>query len=271
VETRSIDHIKLYYKSGEHQAADLVAQACQQSIKLIRESWGLDLPEDCRVYVMISLKQIVFHAAPWNWRLLLFLSFPFWYPREKRIWGAVGGYAQRFGARQVIFIKPPRLIQAGDRVPGARLFCQEMDVEDKVRQVVAHELTHASTSGLKLPNWLNEGLAMVTVDRIAGKSTVKNESLTLLVKYSKLSVTDIEKEARNRDVEALLYEYARGYWMTRYLEETCPGFLKDLLSRRPSSDEVLAETAAAFGVDRGALMGYVGDLLFAYFTDSMDK
>ena len=46
---------------------------------------------------------------------------------------------------------------------------------------------------------------------------------------------------------ALVYQYVRGYWLTRYLEETRPGLLKGLLSRRYPHDELESQVATACG------------------------
>jgi len=45
----------------------------------------------------------------------------------------------------------------------------------KVQQIACHELVHAFTSHLRLPVWLHEGLAMVTVDRLLQNQSIQGE------------------------------------------------------------------------------------------------
>lgn len=53
----------------------------------------------------------------------------------------------------------------------------------------------------------------------------------------------------NRRDELLLL-YVRGYWLTRYLEETRPALVKALLAERLSREELEETVAAAYGKDR---------------------
>jgi hypothetical protein len=48
---------------------------------------------------------------------------------------------------------------------GESIFAKEENPEQILLPIVCHELTHACSSHLDLPTWLNEGLAMVSVDR----------------------------------------------------------------------------------------------------------
>ena len=72
-------------------------------------------------------------------------------------------------------MKPPRLIQAGDGSIGERIFVKEAQVENKVQQIAYHELTQAFVAYLRLPAWLNEGLARLTVDRFTGHPMVRED------------------------------------------------------------------------------------------------
>jgi hypothetical protein len=110
-----------------------------------------------------------------------------------------------------------------------------------VQQNTCPELVHAFTDHLKLPAWLHEGLAMATVDRFCEKPTVRTETWS-----QRTSAGDSEK-LRLGDPEAVVHLYARSYWLTRYVEETRPGLLRGLLSRRRGHGELEGEIAAAYG------------------------
>jgi hypothetical protein len=243
----SINGLTLYFGAEEDDVVELIREACEKSVRLIREHWGLDTPRDCRVYIMTSWLGFVFRSAPWPWKVLLALSMPLWAFRAKRIWPLAGGWEQTYGLRRTVGVKPPRLVQLADRSVGDRVFVEEEGVREKVQSVTCHELTHAFTSHLQLPTWLKEGLAMVTVDRFFEKPTVRRETLEVLERSSGKQRPGGRQKLPVGDPDALVYLYARGYWLTRYVEETRPGLLRDLLSRRRRPDELEDKLAAAYG------------------------
>ena len=75
----------IYYDDEEKEAARIIADAFDRSIKLIDRLWGLTIPEDCRLYVMTSWVRFLFHSAPWGWKLLLGLTIPLWSIRVRRV------------------------------------------------------------------------------------------------------------------------------------------------------------------------------------------
>jgi hypothetical protein len=235
----------LFFDPLEQEAAELIEQACDQSVRLIQESWGLEVPGDCRVYVMTSWLHFAFHAPPWPWKVLSAITLPLWGFRTRRMWKYAGGWVQRYGERRAVGIKPPRLVEAGDWSLGERIFEHVEDINQKVRQVTCHELVHAFTAHLRLPVWLYEGLAMVTVDRLAGKTTVRTETLGMLERSLGLD----RKKQRRLDAEALLEEYVRGYWLTRYVAETQSHLLKGLLRERHKHPELERELARAYRLE----------------------
>jgi len=76
------------------------------------------------------------------------------------------------------------MIEKSDRSIGARLFVEEPDINNKIQHFTCHELVHACSSHLRLPMWLNEGIAMVTVDRFVGEQTVRMDTLDLVKNFS---------------------------------------------------------------------------------------
>ena len=187
----------------------------------------------------------MFNAAPWRWRPLMAVSLPVWFPRGKRIWQIAGGWQQQLGSRRVVCVKPPRMLAQTVSSIGDRIFVREEDPNAKVQQIACHELTHAFTAHLKLPPWLNEGLAMVTVERFAGKPTVRQDSLALMDQSVKMKGSLSKQAARSGGMDGVIALYARGYWRTRYLEETQPGLLKDMLKKPRRPDDWNSAIAAA--------------------------
>ncbi len=102
MKTIAVAGLALFFDDDERDTAESVRHACEKSVQIIHAHWGLETPEDCRVYVMRSLLHFVFHSAPWSWRILLGVTFPLWYPRQRRIWPYAGGYEQRYGRRLAV-------------------------------------------------------------------------------------------------------------------------------------------------------------------------
>jgi hypothetical protein len=265
VERTSASGLTLFFDAQEREAAQLIGQACEKSVPLIGESWGLDPPQDCRVYVMTSWSRFVFQSAPWGRKILFAVLLPFWALRAKRLWPYAGGWVRSYGERVTVGLKPPRLVQLGDSSIGKRIFIPVQDVQEKVQFNTCHELVHAFTDHLRLPVWLHEGLAMVTVDRFAERRTVRPETLEVVARWSERAGPGGIEELHLGDPDAVVYLYVRGYWLTRYIEETRPGLLKGLLTRSRRSisrDELESEIAAAYGKGREEFWGGIdGELL----------
>ena len=267
METLSFGELNIFFSPADHAAAELIGAAGVQSARLIREHWGLAMPPDVRLYVMTSWLKPMLHAASWPWKLLLGVTLPLWGWRAKRLWPTAGGWAQQLGQRRMVGVKPPRLIQASDSSLGTRIFVPEPDMTRKAQQITCHELTHAATAHLKLPAWLNEGLAMLTVDRFVGQPTVKAETVTALA-----HAPDTPRSRRYpQDPDALVYLYVHGYWLTRYFEETQPGMLKGLLAQRYPHTELEKRIAAAYNLEHTVFWRDLDRTVAAHFDQGTEE
>ncbi len=231
-ETVSCGGLPLAFAAGDREAAARIGRACERSVGLIARLWGLAPPPGTRVEVSTSWRGAVFHCAAWPWRPLLALSLPLWGPRARRMWSMAGGWTLRLGARTLVAVKPPRLVQSGDSRLGARIFVSGLDPEFKSELVACHELTHACTAPFHLPAWLNEGLAMVAADAYAGAKTVRSDTAAALAAAPAAPGSRRTPRLRPDDADAFVALYVRGYWRVRLLEETRPGLLRDLLAER---------------------------------------
>jgi len=259
MKTETIAGLRLFYYPEEHEAAHLIQAACERSVPLICQRWGLPLPEDCRVYVMTSWPAFLFHAAPWLWRGLLALTLPLVARRASTIWPYAGGWALVFGRRRVVGVKPPRLLQTSNTNIGEQIFVAGLDPSDKVQSITCHELTHAFTFHLKLPTWLNEGLATLAMEHYLDRRIVREENLETLAAHP--PARSGRGIPRVDNPQALITVYARGYWLTRFIEETRPELLRDLLSKRRGQKELEEKVASAFGKDRESFWKEIdGDL-----------
>jgi len=265
MQTKSVGGLRVIYRADDTEAAAIVEDACLRSIRVISDTWGVPLPGDCRVYVMTSWMRFMFDSAPWPWRLLMVITLPLWFSRTRSLWRYAGGWTQRFGRRTAVGVKPPRLMSTADKSIGERIFIREDDVTKKVRHVTCHELTHAFMAHLRLPSWLNEGLAMVTVDRFFGKPTVRQETLATLGPRSSAGRPQDSARVNLADKDTIIRHYVRGYWIARYLAETDLEFIRNLLRMRVSRRELESRIAAKLGVSPKALWTEVDAIVLSHF------
>lgn len=266
MEKLKLPGLAIYFEASDRETAEAVRAACADTIVLIRKYWGIEPPPDCRVYIMNSLLGFVFASAPWSWKFILALTLPLWYSRQARLWSTVGGYEQRFGRRRVVGVKSARLIQLGSSSLGEKIFIEQEEVFAKVQSVACHELTHAFTTHLPLPTWLKEGLAMLTVDRYFKRQTVRGETLEWLSNPPQAFTAQGVQRLALGDENTIVYQYALGYWLTRYLEDVHPGLLKDLFTRCNSPSQLESEIALALQESPSKFWEVINSRLLAHFV-----
>ena len=265
----SLNGLTIASSPREQETALRIRQTCEHILPLIANRWGLTPPTDLYVYVMTEnwLRDILI-SAPFFWRIMTILTLPLWYFRISRMWIFVGGWQQQFGRRRVVGIKPTRLLETSNRSIGEQIYIHEPDFEIKVQHLACHELTHAFTAHLRLPAWLNEGLAMVSVDQFVGKPTIKLETLKSLHLSPGQSGTSSYRKVDLRNSSAAIYTYVRGYWITRFLEETQPGLLKSLLAKRIRHTDLETKIALSLNLDRQEFWRRIDRMVIAHFTSS---
>lgn len=264
MERRTIGRLTLYFDHKDEDAAGLIGAASERTIHIVRELWELQVPDECRVYVMTSWLRFAFHSAPWPWRIYWAITLPLRYAAIQRLWRVVGGWALRYGRRRAVGVKPPRLLREAQSEIGERVFVAR-EINERVQHNTCHELVHACTDDLKLPAWLREGLAMVAVDRFAAKPTVREETLEILARAS--AGSHPTKRASLRDVDHLVAVYVQGYWLTRYLAETRPELLASLLERPGPRKQVESILADELGLDREEFWNEANQAVRAHFQD----
>jgi len=237
MESIIVDDITILFESDEKPAANLFANACKKSVPLIYDTWGLNVPPKCQVYVMTSWQQFLLHSAPWYRKVIILITFPLLYLNINKEWSKIAGWALPY--QPTIGVKPPTLLNLQNKAIGEKIYVQETDLNRKAQGYLCHELVHACSNHLKLPLWLNEGIAMYTVDKLIGNPTVKDETLQLLNIYPHKHKLLNYRNLMNADVDGIVYNYVRGYWLTRFLEKNCTGFLSTLLRKRQNERELV--------------------------------
>jgi hypothetical protein len=267
MESKTISGVTLAIDPGEQDTVDLIGVACGKAIPLIQEMWGLAMPEDCRIYVMTSWLGFVFQSAPWQWRILLGATMPFWCFRARRTWPYSAAWTQRYGRRVAIGVKPPRLLEQSDKSIGVRMFVEEQDMKVNVQHVTCHELVHACSAHLKLPTWLNEGIATVTVDRFLERPTIRDETLEFIRGFLPKAAPPTYRELSRMGGEAIAYHGMRGYWLVRYLEEEHPGFLRRIFSIHRDSKAIEQEMIVELGMEPRRFWSEIDDVVVGHFEE----
>ena len=265
MKSRTIHGVTLAIDPDEQDTVDLIGGACEKAIQLSQEIWGLGPPEDCHIYVMTSWLGFVFQSAPWHWRILLGATMPFWCLRARRTWPYSAAWTQRYGRRVAIGVKPPRLLEQSDRSIGVRMFVEEKDMKVNVQHVTCHELVHACSAHLKLPMWLNEGIATVTVDRFLERPTIRWETLEFMRGFLPKGAPPTYRELSRMGVEAIAYHGMRGYWLVRYLEEKHPGFLRRMFSLHLDPKVIEQEMIVELGMEPGRFWNEIDDAMIDHF------
>jgi hypothetical protein len=181
------------------------------------------------------------------------------------MWPYSAAWTQNYGRRAAIGVKPPFLVAQGDRSIGLRMYVEEKDPTVKLRSVACHELVHACSAGLKLPMWLNEGIAMVTTDRFLGHPTIRQDTLATVRNYTQKSKPPTYQKIPRLGTEAIVYHTLRGYWLVRYLEEKFPGFLKSIFSRHQNTNVVEREIMAKLEMTPTRFWKEIDDAIFGHF------
>jgi len=269
MKSRTVAGVAVVINPDEQDTVDLIGSACAKAIQLSQQIWGLGAPEDCRIYVMTSWLGFVFQSAPWPWRILLGATIPLWCFRARRTWPYSAAWTQRYGKRVAIGVKPPRLLEQSDRKYhgsiGVRMFVEEKDMRVNVQHVTCHELTHACSAHLKLPTWLNEGIATVTVDRFLKRPTIREETLAFMRGFLPKGAPPTYRELSRMGGEAIAYHGMRGYWLVRYLEEKHPGFLRRMFSLHRDPKAIEQEMIVELGMEPGRFWGQIDNVVVDHF------
>jgi hypothetical protein len=71
--------------------------------------------------------------------------------------------------------------------------------------------------------------------------------------------------------EILAYHAVRGYWVVRYLEEKCPGFLRRMFSLSRDSTAIEREMASELGMEPASFWSEIDETVFGHFEKKQTK
>ena len=258
----AIDRIQFYYPREEENDAVVIRRAISTTVDELNHRFALQPPAKCRVILMTGWQMFLETGAPGLMKLYLPLIKLLQGKRFEATWKLAGGWNQKMGNRMVAGIKPGRLIQTADRRLGEKIFIPADTIDEKVFSITSHELTHAFSYHLRLPSWLNEGLAMVTADHTLNKETVRKETLDILNESKIGRITRFSLADEN----ALVHLYVRAYWLTRWLEKEKSGLLQSWLKRPLRPGRIDQKLASEFKKTTTDFWTSIDHFLYEYFT-----
>ncbi len=256
--------IEIIFDQDDRACVDLFAEVCTGGVPLIEKLWGLKTPPGCAVYIMTSWRDFLFRSAAWPRKIAYALVLPVLIPRFRRSWPKIAGWTLL--NQPIIGIKAPGLLAAADTEIGRQIYIREPDLNRKAQMSLCHELAHAFSIHLKLPLWLNEGLAMLTVDRYYEKVTVRSETLKFLEPHPHKRRMLNYRKLMSGDVDSILYSYIRSYWLVRYFELRHPGLLKGLLGKRRNEREWMEHLSAAEDISPKRFWDEIDSKILAQFV-----
>lgn len=221
-------NIHTHMQERDEETESLLEAACCHAVDFLQNTWSLNIP-NCHVYVTSRWQTIMLEQAPLLYRNLtkaFFTVRPKRYTLSDKLWSRSAGWFQRYGKLCLVAIKPLRDFEKMN-LANSQLYTP-MSHKEKFSNTLVHELTHAFTGHLKLPLWLNEGLALLAAEKALGYGMLKRETLEYLMTPQRGS--SYYQLAKLSD-EKFFYQYAKGYWLTRYLLEKHEDVLKQLLSK----------------------------------------
>jgi hypothetical protein len=107
---------------------------------------------------------------------------------------------------------------------------------------------------------------MVAVDKYAEKPTVQPETVGLLAHSTHQEGLDKYQDISFDDKDAIVYQVVRGYWITRYCEDTQPGLLKSLLAKVEPREKLEDTLAVALDMSREAFWQDIDSVVANHFS-----
>jgi hypothetical protein len=257
-----VDGFKLVYAPKEAAGAEVIRRAIEDSVPVIRELWPFPPPRRAKVVVWTDWMDGYRQGLPRLQRMLLPVARKRIAGYGERLWTLVGGITLR-SQPPAVLVKPPRVLAEADIRIGKKLFVWLDDINDRVRSITCHELVHAYATRRPLPAWLNEGIAMLTVDSFFGFDTVKPQTIELLGATT-APLRAYRALPRLTDSELVTF-YARAYWLTRYLHEQHPQELRRILGQRLAIGLSDGRLAKILGVKKGEFWQQIDGIVWDYF------
>lgn len=253
--------LELIVHPDELESAEIVRKALMQGGEMLKQTWNLQLRRRAQVWVVPDLNALA-ASNPWYARPAWWCMRRFTPRRLDGVWRWVSGWTLTYWDRTVIAIKPLAGLEQTMRSSGTPLLADT--VAQRLASCAVHELTHACTPHLLATPWLNEGVALLSVDRFATRPSFTLTSLSTLQSFRPPKA--YRQLGRFNQAEVVAF-YRLSYWLSRYVQEAHPSMFRAWLVR-PKRLE--AELADLFQVERHSLWHSVPERLQTYFGGTLN-
>ncbi len=79
-----VGNVNVYFNSNEMDTFEMISSTVRQTAELVKDKWGLNIPDNSRVYVMTGWLKFLFQSAPIYYWPLIGLNLPFIFPVMKK-------------------------------------------------------------------------------------------------------------------------------------------------------------------------------------------
>jgi len=224
--------------------------------QFVFDEWGIQQQRKYSIFIADDW-HVALHNLPLL-RLRLKLS-PNLHKGYNDMWSRVRAWALHSTFRSNICIKENFDAEDKKDNPGRIIYDLSTDIYSS-EIVFCHELTHICTQHLRLPHWLEEGIAMLTVDKYFNLQTVSLSTLELLKQHPQHMLTSKIKWLEKPSATVIACQYAAGYWLSRYLHELHPDSFKYLLAKPRKEQEIKKHLTEVCGLDiqnlNATVLGY---------------
>lgn len=251
-------------------------EAYRRSVSVIGDMWSVDKVRRFNIYIESNYLHVILRIYPWYYYLYYAYTISYRVIKYLKSWKHMGGMAAPGIKKSMLVINTRKFLKRDmENLPKEsyiKIFKAEFSEKEKYTEmVVCHEMTHIFTGHLSLPFWLNEGIAMLTVDQYFGRQTIGNDTLSHL-KHVKQKVRPIDYyKVWELSLRRIGYYYIRAYWMTRYLREAHPDLIDDFVKNRQSDKLIQRKISAALGIKPRALWSNIDRIVYDYYKDRLEQ
>lgn len=232
--------------------------------------WGIENEKNIKIYISRYYILYILKALPIHKSLLLLLFFPLWYFKVKK---KLDSTEVMFGEKldgYIVFLKPIKSNNRERLLDKEEIYFKSKSNLLMFERNACHIVVNVLVAPISLPYWLENGLIVFCSDSILGKPFLKIESLLLLKGRGYDEIISLSLKNTNED--KLNYNYTKGYWTVRYLEEEYPGFLKETFKSYKGEDVVrmIVEKLDFDTTDDEKMWGQLDEMLYNHYEHLLE-
>lgn len=257
---KQLEQLKIIYENKYSVEKNIIENNYHNIFDLIFILWDFKSPTNIEIYITKSdFKFALMTHSILQKLFLITLLLPYWIlieRKKRKKWRAVSHFQKKY---PIILLKPIEIYGRLDNSIGKLIYIDGKMYKKKDRFLITlcDQLVNACIPS-KIPLWINEGVSSLTVENLIKKQIYKNASIQLLKNdYKIINVHEFSKVSDN----CIAYNYAKGYWTVRYLEENYPGFLKETF-KEYRGEEIVDQIRLKLGLNHEKFWEQLDELLY---------